>query len=88
MSGAPAPASACDRAQTCERTVARMLSACITRVGAKMKRCYLEHGAACPPGESHTADILAAVDTKIRARCPDAAMVQAIGYGASATPAT
>jgi hypothetical protein len=65
-----------------------MLSACITRVGAQMKRCYLEHGATCPPGEARTAAVLAAVDARIRARCPDAATVQAIGYGASATPAT
>ena len=86
--GVPVPARACAQAQTCERTVARVLSSCIARVGAKMKRCYLKTGAACPPAEPGTAKVLAKVATRIRARCPDAATVQALGYGAAATPAT
>ena len=54
-----------------------------------MRRCYLKTGAACPPDDAGGArKLLAKVATRIAARCSDAATVQALGYGAAATPAT
>ena len=88
VSGAPAPGHACTQAQRCEGAVARLLSSCIAKLGARVTRCYLKTGAACPPGEPWTAQLLAKVATRIAARCPDVATVQALGYGSAATPAT
>ena len=80
---------ACSATQTCERTVARELSSCIARVGARMRRCYLKTGAACPPGEPWSAQAAGQGRPPGSMReCSDAATVQALGYGAAATPAT
>jgi len=87
MPGAPVPGRTCAGAHSCEGTVARVLSGCIGSVGARMRRCYLATGAACPPDDPGTGKVLAELDHVIRARCPDAATVQALGFGASATPA-
>jgi cysteine-rich repeat protein len=87
-SGPPASAQECSAIQACERTVAHTLSSCISHVGGRMKRCYLTTGGACPADDSGTVKSLARVAAKIGAKCPDAATVQAIGYGAEATPAT
>jgi cysteine-rich repeat protein len=88
VSGAPVSASACVQAQTCERTVDHALSWCIARVGAKMRHCYGKTGAACPPTDPAITRMLAAMASAINAQCSDAAMVQALGYGTAATPAT
>jgi cysteine-rich repeat protein len=86
--GAPVSGGECSATQACERTIARTLASCIARVGGRMKRCYLKTGAACPPEDLGTAKNLAKVAAKIGAECSDATMVQALGYGAEATPAT
>src|SRR5262249_18486120 len=88
MPGVPVPGRTCTRAEACERTIARALSSCIASVGAKTKQCFLDTGAACPPGNPRTADVLAKLARRVRTGWPAAATVQELGYGAAATPET
>ena len=85
---APMPLRAATQAQKCEKTVASGLASCISSVGAKVRKCYLKTGQNCPSTEPGIVKALGKLATKIPAQCPDAATVQGLGYGTSATPAT
>src|SRR5262249_17977847 len=63
------------------------LAACVQKVGSRARGCYLDTGHACPPGDPAVAGALAKLPTKVTAKCPDPAPVQAVGYRAGATPA-
>lgn len=76
----------CAAIKTCERTVARTLSACIGKTGARTNRCYRKSGAACLPDDPGRMSVLATVASRIGVACPDPATVQAVGYGAAVTP--
>lgn len=80
-------AQAATPAQKCEKTVASAISSCVAGVGAKMRKCYLKTGEACPGTEQGIAKALTKVADKITAKCPDDATVQATGYGATVTRA-
>ena len=86
----PGPARALTQAQKCEKTVASALPACITTVGAKVRKCYLKTGHSCDPilAGSPIAKAVIKMSAKIHAQCPPDATVQTLGYGASATPDT
>ncbi len=84
----PLPVRAATQAQKCEKTVASGLASCISSVGAKVRKCYLKTGDTCASTEPGIVKALGKLATKIPAQCPDAATVQGLGYGVSATPAT
>lgn len=83
----PLPTRAATQAQRCEVNVTSGLSACLDTVGTRVRKCYLKTGRACPAADPGIAKALAKLASKIQAQCPDAATVQAAGYGAAATPA-
>src|SRR5579871_628772 len=80
-------AAAPSAAQRCEATAASALTSCTQRVAVAVRRCYLERGGPCAPGDARVAAALANLAQRIESRC-SAAGVQAAGYGALATPAT
>src|SRR5262249_27253442 len=81
------PALAANQAQKCEKTVATSISACVARVGARMRKCYLSTGSACATSEMRIVKSLGKISTKVTKQCPDTATVQSAGYGAVSTPA-
>jgi hypothetical protein len=74
-------------AQLCEAAAAQAVRACVTKVSGEVQKCYLDTGAACPAGNTKVSGALAKLDKSILSKCPDAATVQAAGYGALLTPA-
>src|SRR5262249_33053512 len=74
-------------AQKCEAAAGSALATCVQKVGARTRKCYLDTGAPCAPTDERSVQALAKVGQKVLARCPDAATVQAAGFGAFATPA-
>src|SRR5262249_1896057 len=74
-------------AQKGEATAAAALGSCFKRVGLRELACFQGQIGACAPGDASIAGALAKLERKVVARCPDAATVQAAGYGAAATPA-
>jgi Pectinacetylesterase len=75
-------------AQRCEATATAALTSCMYSVASAVRRCYLDTGSNCAPGDAHVAKPLAQLAQKVEKRCSSAAVVQDAGYGASATPAT
>jgi hypothetical protein len=73
-------------AALCERAAAAGLNACVEQVNEAERTCYLENGPACAPDDAHVSAALAALQTGVAAACPNAAAVQAAGYGPSSTP--
>lgn len=71
----------------CERAAAAGLSGCVEQVNEAERNCYLESGAACAPDDTAISAALDALEDGVLAACPDAAAVQAVGYGPSFTPA-
>jgi hypothetical protein len=82
-----AAAAGATPAQRCEAAAGSALASCVQKVGARARKCYLDTGSACSPTDERTVQALGALQTKVLRRCPDAATVQAAGYGPFATPA-
>jgi hypothetical protein len=74
-------------AQRCEVAAAKAVHSCVTKVAGEVRKCYLDTGAACPAGNPKVTRVLAKLDKTVLSKCPDAAAVQAAGYGALLTPA-
>jgi hypothetical protein len=81
------PADAATPAQRCEAAAAKAVRACVTKVAREVRTCYLDSGAACLPSDTKVSAALAKLDKTVAKKCPDAATVQAAGYGALLTPA-
>jgi len=73
--------------QTCETGAAGALRACTKKVATLAGKCYLGTGAACPDGDPNVVKTLAKLEATVLKKCPDAAAVEAAGYGALASPA-
>ena len=80
-------AGAATQAQKCEKTVVTQVLSCVNNVGGRMRKCYLKTGAGCAAADAGIAKAVAGLEKKILKACPDAATVQAVGYGAAVTPA-
>jgi hypothetical protein len=74
-------------AQSCERTVAKSLAACVLKVAKVQRACYVA-GGACAPTDPAVARHLDALTGRILASCPDAGTVQTAGYGPLFAPQT
>ena len=82
---AASPAIAATSAQRCEKVVAAATASCATRVGMRVRKCYVATGAACEAGDAAIARAEAALERKILAACADDGTLQALGYGGSIT---
>src|SRR5262249_11754723 len=84
---AAAPAAAgLTSAQKCEKAAANALATCLQRVAKASRRCYLDTGHACPPGDTSVAKALGTLAGTVQKKCASAADVQGAGYGALMTP--
>jgi hypothetical protein len=81
------PALAATPVEKCEAAAAATLGACVKRAGGRVRACYADTGAPCAATDRRVAGALAELEQKVLGKCPDAATVQAAGYGAAATPA-
>src|SRR5262245_39563457 len=73
-------------AQRCETAASSSLASCLLKVGGRTRTCYVDTGAPCPGTDDGTTTALAKLQKKVLDKCPDAATVQAAGFGALATP--
>ena len=87
VSSLPLVARAATSPLSCERTVAKRLQTCFASVSPEVRRCYLESGAACAASDAKISTALDKLRTSVLQACPDAATVEAAGYGAAMTPA-
>jgi Pectinacetylesterase len=71
--------------EICERAAAMRLAQCVRRANEAQRTCYATGGRACPPDDGEIADALLTLSESVPAACPDAATVQAAGYGPSFT---
>src|SRR5262245_44109676 len=74
-------------AQRCAAAASGALASCVQKVGARVRKCYLDTGQPCASSDPRTVEELAKLDRAVSRKCPSAATVQAAGYGALATPA-
>ena len=81
------PAAAATQAQKCEAAAAAALGACANKVGGRVRACYGATGGPCAPADAQITGALAKLERTVLGKCPDAATVQAAGYGAAAAPA-
>jgi hypothetical protein len=65
----------------CEEGAAAALRTCLRSVVATSRACYRRTGVACAPADRKTVAALARLGNRVRARCRDAATVQAAGFG-------
>ena len=73
-------------ARRCERSVAAAVASCVTKVDARVRRCYADTGVACPAADPTIAAAVAKLEGAIGKGCPDGASAQAAGFGALVTP--
>lgn len=88
LAGTAPAAAALDPGPRCEVTAAAALASCVQRVGRRVTRCYLDTGGACAAADASVANGLSKLERRVLAACPDAATLQAAGYGTLLTPAT
>ncbi|MBY0275734.1 hypothetical protein K2Z84_10345, partial [Candidatus Binatia bacterium] len=79
-------AAATTPGQACEKAASDALRACVGSVGRLSQQCYRKTGGACLAGDAKIAAQLDRVASRVLARCPDQATVQAGGYGPALTP--
>lgn len=82
-----AAAAALTPGQACEKAASDSLRTCVKKVGKIEQKCYQTSGAACADTDPKLVAQLAKAESKILAKCPDAATVQAAQYGPLMTPA-
>ena len=87
LCSAGAARAAATPAQRCETAAANAVRACVTKVTAEVRKCYLDAGVACSTGNTKVTRALAKLDKNVLSKCPDGGGVQAAGYGALLTPA-
>lgn len=72
----------------CAGTAASILSEYVGSLNAAQRRCYEETGERCARDDSEVESAAEQLEDDVLAACPDAATVQAAGYGSLFTPAT
>lgn len=82
-----AAAAAADPALKCEQAAGKALVACVKKVSTLHGKCYAASGAACASGDDKVAKALAKVAQAVAKKCTSDAVVQAAGFGPSATRA-
>lgn len=83
----PSAADAITAGQSCEKAASDALRSCVSQVGRIEQKCYRDTGAACSSSDPKLVKQIDLVATRVLARCPDQATVQAGGYGPALTPA-
>lgn len=79
------PAVAVDDGLRCEKAAAARLRVCTKKVNAALRRCYVDGGGPCAAADPRISRALAALETRLRRRCPNDAAVQAAGFGSLMT---
>lgn len=79
--------AAADPALKCEQAAGKAVVKCVKKLSTLHGKCYAAGGAACAESEEQVAKTLAKVETTIVKKCPSDAVVQAAGFGATATVA-